>query len=190
MEKQFQAFRAAGELKGLDAESFAAKSAEFITEINAAHPFIEGNGRTQRVWLAGVAERAGFEFRIRPEDQAAWYEASRVGFEAADTTPMATLILARIQTLQAAEISRGAERAVQFLAMSREAALASGDGSFQAAWANLDKIAAVVGSAMAHDAEAQSGLLEKAKLQRTHPVSTAVRLAPTGDEGVLRFRSA
>ncbi|OYW30611.1 MAG: hypothetical protein B7Z44_00265 [Caulobacter sp. 12-67-6] len=49
--------------------------------------------------------------------------------------------------------------------MSREAALASGDGSFQAAWANLDKIAAVVGSAMAHDVEAQGRLLEKARHQ-------------------------
>lgn len=117
------------------------------------------------MWLAGVAERVGFEFRIRPGDQAACYEASRIGFEAADITPMATLILARIQTLQVAEISRGPERAVQFIAMSREAALASGDGSFRAAWANLDKIASVVGSAMAHDAEAQSDLLEKAKLQ-------------------------
>jgi hypothetical protein len=92
---------------------------------------------------------------------------------------MATLILARIQTLQAAQISRGAERAVQFLAMSHDAALASGDGSFQAAWANLDKIAAVVGSAMAHDAEARSGLLETAKLQvadHLRPVRTIVQV--------------
>ena len=44
-----------------------------------------------------MAERAGFEFRIRPEDQAAWYEASRIGFELAKTEPMAELILARIQ---------------------------------------------------------------------------------------------
>ena|GEM_PF-1321088 len=165
MEKQFAAFRAAGEMKGLSAEGFAVASANFITEINAAHPFIEGNGRTQRIWLGGVAERAGFEFRIRPEDQAAWYEASRIGFELAKTEPMAELILARIQTLQRAEDGRGPERAAQFLAMSREAALASGDGSFQAAWANLDKIAAVVGSAMAHDVEAQGRLLEKARHQ-------------------------
>jgi fido (protein-threonine AMPylation protein) len=71
MEKQFQAFREAGALKGRDAESFAAKSAVFTTEINAAHPFIGSNGRTRRVWLAGVTARAGFEFRIRPEDRAA-----------------------------------------------------------------------------------------------------------------------
>jgi len=165
MEQQFITFRAAGELKGLSAEMFADKAAGFITEINAAHPFIEGNGRTQRIWLGGVAERAGFEFKIRPEDQAAWYEASRIGFEAAQTEPMAELILARIQTLQLVESGRGPERAAQFLEMSRVAALASGDGSFQAAWANLDKIAAVVGSAMAHDADAQARLLDKARHQ-------------------------
>ncbi|AZS19429.1 hypothetical protein CSW63_01405 (plasmid) [Caulobacter sp. FWC26] len=63
MEKQFAAFR---ELKGLSAEGFAVASANFITEINAAHPFIEGNGRTQRIWLGGVAERAGLNFGSGP----------------------------------------------------------------------------------------------------------------------------
>lgn len=165
MEKQFSAFRAAGELKGLSAEDFAVRSAEFITEINAAHPFIEGNGRTQRVWLGSVAERAGFELRVRPEDHEAWYEASRIGFEAARTEPMAALILERILNRDLAESGRGPERAAQFLAMSREAALASGDGSFQAAWANLDKIAAVIGSAMAHDEAVRDRLLTKARFQ-------------------------
>jgi len=32
--------------------------------------------------------------------------------------------------------------------------------------------------------------VKEACLGRTHPVSTAVRLSPTGDEGVRRFRSA
>jgi fido (protein-threonine AMPylation protein) len=51
MEQQFRTFREAGELRGLTAEAFAHKAAVIVTEINAAHPFIEGNGRTQRVWL-------------------------------------------------------------------------------------------------------------------------------------------
>lgn len=165
MEKQFADFRAAGELKGLSAEAFAEAAAHYVTEINAAHPFIEGNGRTQRVWLGGVAERAGFELHVSPEDHGVWYEASRIGFETAKIEPMAELILARIGDLAAARNSRGAERAAQFLAMSREAALASGDGSFQAAWANLDKIAAVIGSAMAHDEAVRDRLMTKARFQ-------------------------
>lgn len=165
MEKQFKIFRDAGELKGLSAEAFAYKAADLITEINAAHPFIEGNGRTQRVWLGGVAERAGFEFKIRPEDRDAWYGASKIGFEAADPSPMARLILLRIQTLERAESGRGPERAAQFLAMSREAAIATGDASFQAAWANLDKIKSVIGSAMPHDQAAQERLMSKAREQ-------------------------
>jgi fido (protein-threonine AMPylation protein) len=189
MEKQFEAFRAADELKGLSAETFAVRAAEFITEINAAHPFIEGNGRTQRIWLGGVAERAGFEFKIRPQDQTAWYEASRIGFEAARTEPMAELILSRVQSRQQAESGRGPERAAQFLAMSREAALASGDGSFQAAWANLDKIAAVVGSAMAHDADAQSRLLDKARQQVAEHLAAGRTIVEVSKEQAWRNAS-
>lgn len=103
-------------------------------------PFIEVNGRAQRVWLSGASGRAGFEFKIRPEGQAAWYQASCIGFEAADLAPMPELILARIQSLQLVESDRGSERAAQVLALSREAASANSDGSFQAAWANLDKV--------------------------------------------------
>lgn len=39
-ESQFKAFREAGALKGRDAESFAAKSAVFISQMKAAHSFI------------------------------------------------------------------------------------------------------------------------------------------------------
>jgi fido (protein-threonine AMPylation protein) len=165
MEQQFRAFREAGELKGLTAEAFANKAAAIVTEINAAHPFIEGNGRTQRVWLRGVADRAGFEFTIRPEDRDAWYGASKIGFDAADPSPMARLILSRIQTLERAESGRGPERAALFMTMTREAAIATGDPSFQAAWANLDKVKTVIGSAMPHDQAAQERLVTKAREQ-------------------------
>lgn len=46
-------------LQGLDAEAFAAKAAHFIAELNAIHPFREGNGRTQLSFLAMLADHAG-----------------------------------------------------------------------------------------------------------------------------------
>jgi cell filamentation protein len=53
----------------LDAGSFATKSAHFLAELNAIHPFREGNGRTQLTFLTLLAERAGHPLdlgRLRP----------------------------------------------------------------------------------------------------------------------------
>lgn len=79
-------------LKSLDTDRFALRAAVYVNEINAAHPFIEGNGRTQRVWLRLLAECAGHVLLLRSEDGARWYEASRIGFEMGDSAPMAALI--------------------------------------------------------------------------------------------------
>lgn len=46
-------------LRGLSAADFSSKAAHFLTELNAIHPFREGNGRTQLTFLALLAERAG-----------------------------------------------------------------------------------------------------------------------------------
>ena len=54
-EKQFATLRRRRFLQGLSAAAFARGAAELVNEINAAHPFIEGNGRTQRVWLRALA---------------------------------------------------------------------------------------------------------------------------------------
>lgn len=44
---------------GLDAATFAAGAAHFLAELNAIHPFREGNGRTQLAFLTVFAEYAG-----------------------------------------------------------------------------------------------------------------------------------
>jgi cell filamentation protein len=46
-------------LAGLSAEAFAGKAAHFLAELNAIHPFREGNGRTQLAYLALLSEKAG-----------------------------------------------------------------------------------------------------------------------------------
>jgi len=47
-------------LRGLDRPAFVPRAAFFLGEINAVHPFREGNGRTQREFLRQLAVRAGF----------------------------------------------------------------------------------------------------------------------------------
>jgi cell filamentation protein, protein adenylyltransferase len=46
-------------LRDLDPPAFARKAAHFLSELNAIHPFREGNGRTQLAFLTILAERAG-----------------------------------------------------------------------------------------------------------------------------------
>lgn len=41
---------------------FAAHVGHFLAELNAVHPFREGNGRTQLAFVAMLAKRAGFSF--------------------------------------------------------------------------------------------------------------------------------
>jgi len=100
MEKQFQALHKDNDLRNLPPQEFSQKAANLVNEINAAHPFIEGNGRVQRVWLRQLAEQAGYSLDIRAEDREAWNKASKVGFLALDHRPMAQLIESRLTPLQ------------------------------------------------------------------------------------------
>jgi cell filamentation protein len=47
-------------LRGLQPEQFTLRLAHYMSEINSAHPFLEGNGRTQRAFCAQLAEQAGY----------------------------------------------------------------------------------------------------------------------------------
>jgi cell filamentation protein len=69
-------------LRGLDHERFVAAAAELLGDINALHPFREGNGRAQRAYLAGLAQTAGWRIaweRLEPERNIAASRASHDG---------------------------------------------------------------------------------------------------------------
>ena len=51
-------------LTGLDPEDFAISAAKFLAEINAIHPFRDGNGRTQLTFLSLLADNAGHELSL------------------------------------------------------------------------------------------------------------------------------
>src|SRR5664280_2534055 len=46
-------------LASVDAERFAERAAYYLGELNAAHPFREGNGRTQREFIRELGLKAG-----------------------------------------------------------------------------------------------------------------------------------
>lgn len=69
-------------LRNLDPDEFADLAAEILGDINYVHPFREGNGRTQVLFIKQLAERAGHDLdltKIRPD---AWMHASREAHQA------------------------------------------------------------------------------------------------------------
>lgn len=99
MQQQFNALAYDQFLVGLDLDAFAIAAAKYVNEINAGHPFIDGNGRTQRFWLRMLANHAGFDLTLTEQDGKRWNEASRLGFTRSDHTAMARLLKRRLKPL-------------------------------------------------------------------------------------------
>jgi cell filamentation protein len=81
----------------LDAGMFADRAACFLGELNAAHPFREGNGRTQREFIRELGLKASHYVDWRaanPEDMS---EASRLSHVSGDASLLATLLRASIR---------------------------------------------------------------------------------------------
>lgn len=56
-------------LQGLDPNAFAQRAGHYLGEINALHPFREGNGRTQRAFIGQLAHAAGYHIALDRIDQ-------------------------------------------------------------------------------------------------------------------------
>jgi cell filamentation protein len=59
-------------LRGLNEKAFAVSAAHVLSELNAIHPFREGNGRTQLVFLAALADQASHPLDLRRLDREAY----------------------------------------------------------------------------------------------------------------------
>lgn len=67
-------------LKGREAEGFAEGAAEFLTRLNAIHPFRAGNGRTQLTFIALLAAKAGHPLDFSRLDPKTFLQAMIAGF--------------------------------------------------------------------------------------------------------------
>jgi cell filamentation protein len=63
-------------LRGLRRDGFVGRLAHFLGEVNALHPFREGNGRAQRAFFGQLARDAGFTLAWQHLDPARNVEAS------------------------------------------------------------------------------------------------------------------
>jgi len=71
MQRAFDSLAESDWLHGRDHEDFAAAAAHLLAEVNAIHPFREGNGRTQNSFLKILAEAAGHPLDFARLDPAA-----------------------------------------------------------------------------------------------------------------------
>jgi cell filamentation protein len=70
MRRLFQNLTGPGFKPGSEASTFIPNLAEFLTELNAIHPFREGNGRAQLAFVCLLGSRTGHPFhldRLNPE---------------------------------------------------------------------------------------------------------------------------
>ena len=81
---------------GLSLTDFAAGAGEIMGDINYVHPFREGNGRTQLLYLKQLSIIAGHRLELRHIDPSAWINASKNAHRA-DYGPMAAAICAALQ---------------------------------------------------------------------------------------------
>ena len=75
-------------LRETNVDEFAKRSAHYVNELNAVHPFIEGNGRITRLYLQDLGKQAGHEVSISRigATKGAWYAAMAHGFNSGDTS--------------------------------------------------------------------------------------------------------
>ena len=76
----FSALAAEKYLVNLEPKVCASRLALYLSEINAIHPFREGNGRVQRLFISQLAEHAGYSLDYSSLDQAVLYPVMQASF--------------------------------------------------------------------------------------------------------------
>ncbi|MBA2651881.1 MAG: Fic family protein [Tatlockia sp.] len=78
--KIFKQLNQEDNLLGLDKSSFCERLSYYFNEINASHPFREGNGRSLRAFCDLLAEKAGFDLDWSKVTRDTFIEANLAGF--------------------------------------------------------------------------------------------------------------
>lgn len=95
-------------LSGLSKSDFADRAAFYLGELNALHPFREGNGRAQREFISHLAYRNGYYIEWKNMNQADMIAASIESFKKGDCSKFAAYIRANIREIEKDLSSPGA----------------------------------------------------------------------------------
>jgi cell filamentation protein len=93
LERIAGALRKSNYLRGFPREEFAERAADIMVEINGAHPFREGNGRTQRVFMRELAREADHELDFSVVTRERMIQASIAANEQSDSTMMRRMFI-------------------------------------------------------------------------------------------------
>jgi len=78
--KTFEDLKKERHLSGADLKRFCSRGAHYLGEINAVHPFREGNGRTQREFMRALALKNGYALDWSRVSRDQMMEASKQSF--------------------------------------------------------------------------------------------------------------
>jgi cell filamentation protein len=79
-------------LRGASPELFSRRAGFFLGEINAVHPFREGNGRAQREFIRALGLQAGFTVDWSRTTRDQMIAASRLSFQTGDSSGLAAIV--------------------------------------------------------------------------------------------------
>ena len=97
-ERIFTELRQEKYLKDLNVGEFAKRLAYYFAEINALHPFREGNGRTQREFIRQLAYQNGYFLSYAGISSEEMIEASKASFKL-NYEPLEKIILNHLHPL-------------------------------------------------------------------------------------------
>lgn len=100
LNKLFQQLKAENYLQGLEQADITKRLAFYLGELNVHHPFREGNGRVQRIFISDLAFQAGYKLDFSYVSQEEMIEASILAFKRADYRQLETLISRSIKPIE------------------------------------------------------------------------------------------
>lgn len=95
----FKQLAAEGHLAGLGPAAFSGRAAHYLGELNALHPFREGNGRAQREFVSHLAHANGYYIAWENVGRANMLQASIDSFQG-DTAKLAAIIRDNLYPLE------------------------------------------------------------------------------------------
>ncbi len=92
LQKLFHQLAGEQYLRGNDSKGFCQRAAHYLGEINALHPFREGNGRAQREFIRELAVESGYEIAWDLVTQDEMFAASVASFHGGSNEALATIL--------------------------------------------------------------------------------------------------
>lgn len=97
-------------LANLDKPAFSGRVAHYMGELNAIHPFRDGNGRTQRAFVQHLAARNEYALDWTRISRERMYAASEKSFQKGDNTDLAKVLKSTLEEVKEQRFARDSQR--------------------------------------------------------------------------------